>query len=118
MFRGPDAKLIDAVRIGVSADACEVCKADAQKLFKRLLSIRNDLGLLAEEYDPRQKRQQGNFPQAFSHVALINTAFNLTRADKPQEQRADGHSAEGKTASADNVEPLPDAKRKPTPRSR
>jgi GH15 family glucan-1,4-alpha-glucosidase len=93
-------------------------KADAQKLFKRLLSIRNDLGLLAEEYDPRQKRQQGNFPQAFSHVALINTAFNLTRADKPQEQRADGHSAEGKTASADNVEPLPDAKRKPTPRSR
>lgn len=65
-------------------------KPDAETLFKRLLSIRNDLGLLAEEYDPRAKRLLGNFPQAFSHIALINTAFNLTRADKPQEQRADG----------------------------
>jgi GH15 family glucan-1,4-alpha-glucosidase len=63
---------------------------DAIALFDRLLAIRNDLGLLAEEYDPRQRRQQGNFPQAFSHVALINTAFNLTRIAKPQEQRADG----------------------------
>ncbi len=62
---------------------------DARKLFERLLSIRNDLGLLAEEYEPREKRQQGNFPQAFSHVGLINTAFNLTRGDKPAEQRAD-----------------------------
>ena len=93
-------------------------KADAQKLFKRLLSIRNDLGLLAEEYDPRQKRQQGNFPQAFSHVALINTAFNLTRADKPQEQRADGHGHGGEPGRAENVQPVPDAKRKPTPQSR
>jgi GH15 family glucan-1,4-alpha-glucosidase len=66
-------------------------REDAKKLFKRLLSIRNDLGLLAEEYEPRHKRHQGNFPQAFSHVALINTAFNLTRAEKPQEQRADGN---------------------------
>jgi GH15 family glucan-1,4-alpha-glucosidase len=66
-------------------------KADAETLFQRLVAIRNDLGLLAEEYDPHHRRQQGNFPQAFSHVALINTAFNLTRADKPQEQRADGH---------------------------
>ncbi|MCW5734640.1 MAG: glycoside hydrolase family 15 protein [Enhydrobacter sp.] len=65
-------------------------RADAIALFHRLLAIRNDLGLLAEEYDPRQRRQQGNFPQAFSHVALINTAFNLTHIDKPQEQRADG----------------------------
>jgi len=64
--------------------------AEAEKLFKRLLSIRNDLGLLAEEYEPTAKRLQGNFPQAFSHVALINTAFNLTRAEKPQAQRADG----------------------------
>jgi GH15 family glucan-1,4-alpha-glucosidase len=68
--------------------------ADAEKLFKRLLDIRNDLGLLAEEYAPKEKRLQGNFPQAFSHVALINTAFNLTRAEKPQEQRADGHAME------------------------
>jgi len=64
--------------------------ADAETLFERLLSIRNDLGLLAEEYEPKARRLQGNFPQAFSHVALINTAFNLTRAEKPQEQRADG----------------------------
>ncbi len=55
-------------------------------------AIRNDLGLLAEEYEPAAKRQQGNFPQAFSHVALINTAFNLTRAEKPHKQRADGQS--------------------------
>jgi GH15 family glucan-1,4-alpha-glucosidase len=93
-------------------------KADAEKLFERLLSIRNDLGLLAEEYDPREKRQQGNFPQAFSHVALINTAFNLTRADKPQEQRADGHGHEGEPGRAENVQAPPDAKRKPTPSSR
>ena len=44
------------------------------------MSIRNDLGLLAEEYDPVDKRQVGNFPQAFSHIGLINSAFNLTRA--------------------------------------
>jgi GH15 family glucan-1,4-alpha-glucosidase len=61
---------------------------DATRLFERLLAIRNDLGLLAEEYDPREKRHQGNFPQAFSHVGLINTAFNLTRGGKPAEQRA------------------------------
>ncbi len=66
-------------------------KADAERLFHRLLGIRNDLGLLAEEYEPRRRRQQGNFPQAFSHIALINTAFNLTRIQKPAEQRADGH---------------------------
>ena len=62
---------------------------DAQELFERLVGLCNDVGLLAEEYDPRAARQLGNFPQAFSHVALINTAFNLTRADKPAEQRSD-----------------------------
>jgi GH15 family glucan-1,4-alpha-glucosidase len=61
---------------------------EAQELFERLLSLRNDVGLLAEEYDPRLGRQVGNFPQAFSHVALANTAFNLTRAQGPAEQRA------------------------------
>ena len=61
---------------------------DAQRLFERLLSLRNDVGLLAEEYDPRTNRQVGNFPQAFSHVALINTAHNLMKATKPAEQRA------------------------------
>jgi GH15 family glucan-1,4-alpha-glucosidase len=64
---------------------------DAEELFGRLLSIRNDLGLLAEEYDTIGKRLVGNFPQAFSHVALINTAFNLTRYTKPAHQRASVH---------------------------
>jgi GH15 family glucan-1,4-alpha-glucosidase len=51
---------------------------DATALFERLLSLRNDVGLLAEEYDPVARRLLGNFPQAFSHVGLINTAYNLT----------------------------------------
>ena len=53
---------------------------DARVLFERLLALRNDLGLLAEEYDPRAGRMLGNFPQAFSHVGLINTAIRLARA--------------------------------------
>jgi GH15 family glucan-1,4-alpha-glucosidase len=61
---------------------------DARGLFERLLAIRNDVGLLAEEYDSRAGRFAGNFPQAFSHIGLINTAANLTRARKPFEQRA------------------------------
>ncbi|MEV7187853.1 glycoside hydrolase family 15 protein [Kitasatospora sp. NPDC093102] len=51
---------------------------EARELFDRLLALRNDLGLLAEEWDPRLKRQVGNFPQAFSHVPLIDTALRLT----------------------------------------
>jgi GH15 family glucan-1,4-alpha-glucosidase len=62
--------------------------AEARQLFERLLSLRNDVGLLAEEYDTRATRLVGNFPQAFSHVALVNTAHNLARATKPAEQRA------------------------------
>lgn len=53
---------------------------EARAIFERLLSIRNDVGLLAEEYDPRSRRFLGNFPQAFSHVALINTAIQLGAA--------------------------------------
>lgn len=53
---------------------------EAETLFERLVSLRNDVGLLSEEYDPRDKRQLGNFPQAFSHVALVNAAFSLCRA--------------------------------------
>ena len=49
----------------------------ARAMFERLLALTNDVGLLAEEYDPREKRQLGNFPQAFSHLALINAALNL-----------------------------------------
>jgi GH15 family glucan-1,4-alpha-glucosidase len=57
--------------------------ADAREVFERLLAVRNDVGLLAEEYDPIDRRQLGNFPQAFSHLGLINTARNLTQRDKP-----------------------------------
>ena len=53
-------------------------KEEARELFERLLALRNDLGLLAEEYDPRAKRQLGNFPQAFSHLAIITTAYRLS----------------------------------------
>jgi GH15 family glucan-1,4-alpha-glucosidase len=52
---------------------------DAIQLFERLLDIRNDVGLLSEEYDPVAKRLLGNFPQAFSHIGLVNTAYNLSR---------------------------------------
>lgn len=62
--------------------------ADARRLFERLIAVANDVGLLAEEYDPGSCRFAGNFPQAFSHIGLINTASNLTRHRKPNEQRA------------------------------
>jgi GH15 family glucan-1,4-alpha-glucosidase len=60
---------------------------EATKLFERLLALRNDLGLLSEEYDSENERLVGNFPQAFSHLALVNSACNLSRARKPVEQR-------------------------------
>lgn len=66
--------------------------ADARALFERLLALRNDVGLLSEEYDVSRRRMVGNFPQAFSHVALVNTAYNLTHREKPSEHRG------GKTA--------------------
>ncbi len=62
---------------------------DARALFERLLAVRNDLGLLAEEYDPRAGRQLGNVPQAFSHVCLVNTAHNLSpKTLGPAEERS------------------------------
>jgi GH15 family glucan-1,4-alpha-glucosidase len=61
---------------------------EARALFERLLSIRNDVGLLAEEYDPKEKCFLGNFPQAFSHVGLINTAHNLSLVCGPAGRRA------------------------------
>jgi GH15 family glucan-1,4-alpha-glucosidase len=60
---------------------------EARELFERLLALRNDVGLLAEEYDPAARCQLGNFPQAFSHVALINTASNLSERMKPAAER-------------------------------
>ena len=53
---------------------------EAYAMFERLLSLRNDVGLLSEEYDPALGRLVGNFPQAFSHIGLVNTAFALERA--------------------------------------
>ena len=68
-------------------------------LFERLLSLRNDVGLLSEEYEPRTQRLVGNFPQAFSHLALVNTASNLAHYKKPAEQRSE-QQVEGKRARA------------------
>jgi GH15 family glucan-1,4-alpha-glucosidase len=62
-------------------------REDARLLFERLLGLCNDVGLLAEEYDPAAKRHLGNFPQAFSHVALINTASNLSQSQGPAKDR-------------------------------
>jgi GH15 family glucan-1,4-alpha-glucosidase len=72
------------------ADAlCLLGRADeARALFERLVKLCNDVGLLAEEYDPASRRHLGNFPQAFSHVALVNTAMNLSAHAKPAEQRS------------------------------
>jgi GH15 family glucan-1,4-alpha-glucosidase len=70
-------------------------REEAEQMFERLLSCRNDVGLLAEEYDPRERQLLGNFPQAFSHVALVSTAYNLERTEpvKPAEQRSEAETA-------------------------
>ena len=60
----------------------------AQALFGRVVAIANDLGLLAEEFDTGEGRQTGNFPQALTHIALINTAHNLSVAKKSTEKPA------------------------------
>jgi GH15 family glucan-1,4-alpha-glucosidase len=65
-------------------------RPEACALFERLLSLRNDVGLLAEEYDPMAKRLLGNFPQAFSHVALVNTALILARTAPKPDERSEG----------------------------
>jgi GH15 family glucan-1,4-alpha-glucosidase len=72
------------------ADALSLCgrQAKAQRLFERLLELRNDVGLMSEEYDPRGRRMLGNFPQALTHVALINTARNLSATGGPAEHRS------------------------------
>jgi GH15 family glucan-1,4-alpha-glucosidase len=74
---------------------------EAERLFERLVGLRNDLGLLSEQYDPVTKRLVGNFPQAFSHLALVNSAYNLTRERKPLHQRAqDEHAPPEELATA------------------
>jgi GH15 family glucan-1,4-alpha-glucosidase len=68
---------------------------EARELFDRLVDLRNDVGLLSEEYDPVERRQLGNFPQAFTHVSLVNTAHNLMTAIGPAAHRS-GQDASGK----------------------
>jgi hypothetical protein len=88
--------------------------SEARAMFEHLLALRNDVGLLAEEYDPRAQRQMGNFPQAFSHVALVNTACNLTRRQGPAEQRADRRPAEAEKTPM----PASPGRSRPNPRGR
>jgi GH15 family glucan-1,4-alpha-glucosidase len=64
-------------------------RQEARALFQRLAGLANDVGLLSEEYEPTSRRFLGNFPQAFSHIALVNTALNLGEPQKPAEQRAE-----------------------------
>jgi len=66
---------------------------DARELFEQLLSLRNDVGLIAEEYDPRTKRMLGNFRQAFSHVAIVNSVLNLTRDRQARHHLRHGNHA-------------------------
>lgn len=68
--------------------------SEANEIFQRLLQLRNDVGLLAEEYDVSVRRLVGNFPQAFSHIGLINTARNLSASGGPAEDRPKSSSQE------------------------
>jgi GH15 family glucan-1,4-alpha-glucosidase len=72
---------------------------EAERIFERLCGLRNDVGLLSEEYDPRAKRLVGNFPQAFSHIALVNSAHNLFLSENALKQRAGHHSGSKSAAS-------------------
>ena len=58
-------------------------KDEAREMFERLLALRNDVGLLSEEYDSQEKRLVGNFPQALSHLVLVHAAFTLSDQWKP-----------------------------------
>lgn len=81
-------------------------KKDARELFEKLIALRNDVGLLAEEYLPSHSRQVGNFPQAFSHLALINCAYILTTDWRPLEMPATGSVVPGVDAGP-GAEPAP-----------
>jgi GH15 family glucan-1,4-alpha-glucosidase len=75
---------------------------DAERLFERLVGLRNDLGLLAEEYEPKRGRLIGNFPQAFSHLALIHSASVLSNAElspRAGQAKPNGHEHEAPRGS-------------------
>jgi GH15 family glucan-1,4-alpha-glucosidase len=63
-------------------------KEESTAMFERLLALRNDVGLLSEEYDPRAKRMLGNFPQALSHIALVHAALAISGQWKPDTSNA------------------------------
>jgi len=90
----------------VDAYVLQERRQEAERLFRRLLALCNDVGLLSEEYDPVTQRLVGNFPQAFSHVALINSAFNLAGIDKPARQRANGKSSSAPGSVIDRSAPV------------
>lgn len=70
---------------------------EGQRLFERLLELRNDVGLLAEEYDPKAQSQLGNFPQALSHLSLVTTAYNLQARDGPAHERSKRANTDGRS---------------------
>jgi GH15 family glucan-1,4-alpha-glucosidase len=78
---------------------------EARAIYERMLAIRNDVGLLSEEYEPSARRLLGNFPQAFSHVGLVNTAGTLTRRRRPRASSADRDEPEPPAASGAAARP-------------
>jgi len=88
--------------------------AEADEVFERLIGVCNDVGLLSEEYDPRTRRMMGNFPQALTHMALVNTARLLSlpahslpqrclHGDRPATVRGDEHSAQTAAGAGPNA---------------
>ena len=73
----------------ISKESAATVNKNYQGNFERLLAVRNDVGLYAEEYDPRAGRMLGNLPQAFSHVGLVNSAFNLAGVLGSDQRRAE-----------------------------
>lgn len=73
--------------VGEERFVIDQTRSKARRVFERLLEIRNDVGLLAEEYDPVGRPLLGNFPQAFSHDGFVNTAHNLQRSDGPADRQ-------------------------------
>jgi GH15 family glucan-1,4-alpha-glucosidase len=82
-------------------DAYAMCgrRQEAEALFDRLLALGNDLGLFAEQYDPANRRMLGNFPQAFTHLAIVASAFNLAHVQQPSQQRSQQRSAPSTSAA-------------------
>ena len=84
----------------VDAYAYSGRRKDAEALFERLLAFRNDLGLLSEEYEPKSGRLIGNFPQAFSHLALVHSASVLSNAEASPRAKANGGTQQPAPAPA------------------